>query len=304
MEIYKKDFFVEMYTKHEGHLHGFKQVLVTVQTAFQQLAIVDTHEYGRCLLLDGMMQSSEKDEFLYHEMLVHPALCTHRLPRNVLIVGGGEGATLREVLKHPVVESCDMIEIDGEVLNFAKTHLQQWHQGAFDDPRVRLIVADGRRHLEQHDKRYDVIILDISDPGDEGPAYLLYTQQFYRLVRRRLNPGGIVAVQAGTSSIVDGRIMASIYHTLATVFAQVHGFEVAIPSFDMPWGILMASDEADPMKASAAHINERLGELREVLKAYDGETHAGLFHMTKALRTMLAMQGRVILDDHPLFTPL
>ncbi len=304
MEIYKKNFFVEMYTSHEGHLHGFKQVLVTSRTPFQQLAIVDTHDYGRCLLLDGMMQSSEKDEALYHELLVHPALCTHHAPRHVLIVGGGEGATLREVLKHPSVESCDMIEIDGDVLNFAKAHLQQWHQGAFDDPRVRLIVADGRRYLEENDKRYDAIILDISDPGNEGPAYLLYTRQFYQLVQQRLNPGGVVAVQAGTSSIVHGHIMASIYQTLGTVFSVVRGFEAAIPSFDMPWGILMASDTADPLNVSAPEIDARLGAFGGSLKAYDGETHQGLFHMTKALRTMLETQGRVILDDHPLFTPL
>lgn len=305
MEIYKNHFLVEMYTQHEGHLHGFKKILASEQTSFQKVEIVDTHEYGRCLLLDGLMQSSQLDEYVYHELLVHPALTTHPQPSDVLIIGGGEGATLREVLKHPGVEAVDMVEIDGEVVAFAKRHLQEWHQGAFADQRTNLIIADGRRFLEQQTKQYDVVIVDISDPGTEGPAYLLYTEQFYRLLKDRLKANGILALQAGTSSVVQGDIMASIYKTLAQVFTFVHAYEGCIPSFDLPWGFCLAADKLDASTCTADEIDRRLRERQlNQLKAYDGQTHTGLMQPPKALRTMLASRGRVIKDKAPVFVPL
>jgi spermidine synthase len=305
MEIYKDNLFVEMYSENEGHLHGFKQVLVEGKTDFQQVEIVDTHEYGRCLLLDGKMQSSQADEHIYHEFLVHPALFSHPDPKRVLIVGGGEGATLREVLRHPKIELVEMIEIDAKVLDFAKSHLTEWHQGAFDDPRVRLIVGDGRKYIENSHAQYDAVIIDVSDPGSEGPAYLLYTKQFYQMVAERLTPDGIIALQAGSSSVVYGEIMASIYQTLKRIFPVVCGFEASIPSFDLPWGFCVATRGRNPKTLTEKAIDEQIEE-REVrgLRAYDGQTHEGLFRITKALREVLDSKGRVIEDKQPIYTPL
>lgn len=305
MEIYNKNLFVEMYSEHEGHLHGFKRVLVEGRTDFQQVEIVDTHAYGRCLLLDGKMQSSQMDEFLYHELLVHPALITHPQPRRVLIIGGGEGATLREVLRHPGVERVDMIEIDAKVLDFARLHLREWHQGAFDDPRVRLVVGDGRRFVESSSDQYEAVIIDVSDPGFDGPACLLYTRQFYQAVADHLSLQGVIAMQAGSSSIVEGEIMASIYQTLRTVFPVVRGYETFIPSFDLPWGFCIGSRDLDPRSLTPAEVEQRLAERKLTdLRAYDGETHQGLFAQSKALRHTLATQGRVIEDHQPIYTPL
>ncbi|MCK5242731.1 polyamine aminopropyltransferase [bacterium] len=305
MEIYKDHLFVEMYSENEGHLHGFKQVLVAGSTDFQQVEIVDTHEYGRCLLLDGKMQSSQADEYIYHEFLVQPALFMHPNPKRVLIIGGGEGATLREVLRHPQVEQVEMLEIDAKVLDFAKKYLSEWHQGAFADPRTRLIVGDGRKYIEKSQTQYDVIIIDVSDPGSEGPAYLLYTRQFYQSIARRLNPQGIISLQAGSSSVVYGEIMASIYQTLKRIFPVVCGFEASIPSFDLPWGFCVATFGINPKTLTAAAIDEQINQ-RGVsgLRAYDGETHEGLFRITKALREVLDTQGRVIEDKRPIYTPL
>jgi len=305
MEVYKNHLFVEMYSENEGHLHGFKQVLVEGRTDLQQVEIVDTCEYGRCLLLDGKMQSSQADGYIYHEFLVHPALITHPDPKRVLIVGGGEGATLREVLRHPGVNHVDMIEIDAKVIDFAKLHLAEWHQGAFADKRSHLIVGDGRRFIENTSEHYDVLIIDVSDPGSEGPAYLLYTIQFYQAAAKRLTPLGLIALQAESSSVVHGEIMSSVYQTLKQVFPIVRGFEASIPSFDLPWGFCIASSALDPKLLTAAVIDERLCQRRiHGLRAYDGETHEGLFKITKALRDMLESKGRIIEDQQPIYTPL
>ncbi|MCD4812633.1 polyamine aminopropyltransferase [bacterium] len=305
MEIYKDNLFVEMYTETEGHLHGFKKVLFEGKTEFQLMQIVDTYEYGRCLLLDGKMQSSQADEFIYHEFLVHPALTAHPDPKNVLIVGGGEGATLREVLRHQCVEQVDMVEIDGQVVSFAKEHLREWHQGSFEDVRSNIIIGDGRKYIEETSKSYDLIIIDISDPGDAGPAYLLYTVQFYELVKRRLKTSGMLALQAGTSSVIYGEIMASVYLTLQKVFGYVAAFEASVPSFDLPWGFCIAGNEVVPGDISQDEIDRRLlGRFVKDLRAYDGETHAGLFKTTKALRNLLCEKGRLIEDQKPIYTPL
>ncbi len=294
-----------MYSEHEGHLHGYKQVLVREETRCQQVEIVDTYEFGRCLFLDGKMQSSQVDEYLYHEFLVHPAMVTHPEPKQALIIGGGEGATLREVLRHRGLERVDMVEIDRDVLDFARKHLVAWHQGAFDDPRVRIIVDDGRKFIQDSREIYDIIIIDVSDPTCEGPASMLYTLQFYQSVAARLKPAGIMSLQAGTSSIVGGEIMASLYKTLQRVFPVVRAYEANIPSFDMPWGFGLAAAQLDPKQLNAQEIDRRL-QLRglENLRAYDGETHIGLFSPTKSLRNMLESRGRIIEDTQPIYTPL
>src|SRR5512146_423373 len=166
--------FFDYLTPEEGHIHGIKTTLYSKKTAFQQMEIMDTGSYGRCLVLDQKMQSSEVDEFIYHEILVHPAMLMHPNPKRVFIVGGGEGATLREVLRHKSVEYCMMVDIDQEVVEKSKELLPEWHQGAFDDPRTDLRFMDARKYLEETTDSYDAIIIDISEPVEEGPAYLLF----------------------------------------------------------------------------------------------------------------------------------
>ncbi|MEW6515711.1 MAG: polyamine aminopropyltransferase [candidate division FCPU426 bacterium] len=305
MQIFNDRLFIEMYSENEGHLHGFRRVLVTGQTAYQQVEIVDTYEYGRCLLLDGKMQSGQVDEHIYHELLVHPAMVAHPLPKRILIIGGGEGATLREVLRHGSVERVDMLEIDEKVVEFAKRHLSEWHRGAFDDPRLRLIVGDGRRFVQETAEQYDVVLIDASDPSYDGPAYLLYTRQFYQEVAKRLSPAGIVATQAGAASPTCGEIMASIHTTLGKAFPVVRAHEAFIPSFGYPWGFCLGSMQSDPARLAPAEVDRRLNERGvQELKAFDGTTHCRQFMPDKTLRTMLASQGRLIKDQQPIYTPI
>ncbi|HUK99897.1 MAG TPA: spermidine synthase, partial [Nitrospirota bacterium] len=137
--------FIEYTSPEEGHLHGIRMIHYASQTKYQRMEIMDCGSYGRCLVLDGKMQSTLTDEFIYHEALVHPALLTHPNPKRVFIVGGGEGATLREVLRHKSVEYCMMVDIDQEVVEKSKEFLPEWHQGAFDDPRTDLRFMEARK---------------------------------------------------------------------------------------------------------------------------------------------------------------
>lgn len=297
---------MEFTTPHEAHMHGMRRFLATTESKFQVIEIADSYTYGKCLMLDGKMQSSQADEFIYHEALVHPALITHPRPKRVAIIGGGEGATLREVLKHDCVEHCAMIDIDDEVIRLSDELLPEWAAGAFKDPRARVLAADGRKFLaDAPPASYDVVIVDISEPVPGGPSYLLFTREFYRLVAQRLTPAGVIALQAASTQCVDVAMHAMIVKTLRTVFRHVRPFSIEVPSFDLPWGIAVASKRVDPMALSAAAVDRAIRTRRlGPLKYYDGETHRGIFRVPKYLRDAYASAKDLIEDRSPLFTAI
>src|SRR4051794_12198639 len=150
------------------------RVLAQATTAFQDVEIAETRAFGRALFLDGQPQSAVADEYVYHEALVHPALVSHPDPKRVLIAGGGEGATLREVLRHPGVERAVMVDIDGELVDLCREHLAEMHHGAFDDPRADVVIGDALAYLREHDERFDAVVIDLTDPSEEGPIGELY----------------------------------------------------------------------------------------------------------------------------------
>src|SRR5207244_1465410 len=142
---------------------------------------------------------------LYHEMLVQPAMLMHKEPKDVLIIGGGEGASLREVLVHGSVRSATMVDIDKECVDLCKKHLDSWHHGAFDDKRARMVFDDGRKFVENDTNQYDVVVIDVVDMLDNGPAQALYTKQFYSALKKKLRPDGIVVVQGMEFSFLDSQ---------------------------------------------------------------------------------------------------
>jgi spermidine synthase len=294
--------FIEYFSAEEGHLHGIRQVLFSRQTAFQSLDILELGSYGKALVLDGRIQSAIRDEFIYHEALVHPAMLCHPEPRRVFIVGGGEGATLREVLRHHSVERALMVDIDEEVVARCHEHLPEWHQGSFDDPRTDLRYLDARKYLEETTECFDIIIIDISEPIEEGPAYLLFTKEFYDIVWERLTPGGVVALQAGTVSLNDLTCYAAIHNTLSQVFPVVAPYWASIPSFALPWGFVVASKQQDPCQLLPDEVDKLIADrIQGELRFYDGITHQGSFLLPKYIRGRLARETRVIEDNHPLF---
>ena len=174
-----------------------ERVIHEGRTDYQSVVVQDTALFGRSLVLDGKTQSTALDEFVYHESLVQPCMVTHPQPRRVFVAGGGEGATIREVLAHDSVERVVMVDIDREVVDLCKEHLGGHHQGAFDDPRLELRHMDALQYLRDADERYDVAIIDVPDPLEGGPAYLLYTTEFYDLLMSRLTESGMMAAQSG-----------------------------------------------------------------------------------------------------------
>ncbi len=282
-----------------------KSILYAGQTAFQKVVIADSYNYGRILFMDGAVQSSAEDEALYHEMLVQPAMLLHSNPRDVLIIGGGEGATLREVLAHRSVRTATMVDIDREAVELCREFLPTWHRGAFEDPRARLIHEDGRTFVEESDELFDIVIIDVVDMLENGPALRLYTRQFYEALRRRLRPGGIVMVQALEFSFSDYKQHVALSRTLRTLFAEVHSLRVGVPSFLGTWGLIMASDWATPTNLRPetidALIEQRLGKYW--IDHLTGDFLIASFGHCKETRHLLAQSGPIIEDDVPFIEP-
>ena len=284
-------------------MHGITEILSSVRTKFQKMDIVRSGAFGTCLILDDKMQSTSSDEFIYHETLVHPAMLSHPNPENVFIIGGGEGATLREVLRHRTVKKAVMVDIDDQVIELCKKHLPAWHQGAFDDPRSRIISTDARKYLEETDEVFDVIITDLSEPVEEGPAYLLYTREFYQTAMGRLSPGGTLSLQAGTAAIPYLLNFSAVYQTLRSIFPVVAPYQAFIPSFGLPWGFIVASKRNDPRTLREEDIDAGIeARINGSLSFYDGVTHKGLFGIPKHVRRELESSSIVIEDNQPLFT--
>jgi spermidine synthase len=282
-------------------LHSIKERIYSGRSKFQSVDIINTGSFGVCLVLDGKIQSSEADEFIYHEALVHPAMLTHPQPQRVFIAGGGEGATLREVLTHKTVKKAVMVDIDEEVVKLCRRFLPSWHQNAFDDPRAELHFADARKYLEESSDKFDVIIIDLADPLEQGPARLLYTREFYQIVKQKLGSTGIMSVQAEPSEWANLDNFTAIANTLRNVFSIARPYQVHMPSFLGLWGFVSASQSLDPLELTPEEINARIStRVSKKLKSYDGLTHQAMFTIPKHIRRKLAASKRIITDKQPI----
>jgi spermidine synthase len=293
------DWFLDQ--ESSGDLVAVKkeEVAAVGRTSFQTYEIFVSSLWGKALILDGRLQSAEVDEFVYHEALVHPVMVAHPEPRRVLILGGGEGATLREVLRHPPVTQAVMVDIDEELVNLCRRLLPTFHQGALDDSRANLVFTDGRAWLaDQPDGAFDVIILDITEPLEEGPANLLFTREMYELVRRKLGPGGLMAVQSGSGNIT-GRLMADINWTLRAVFPKVFAYAAFVTSFMDLYGFHLAGGEnfswPSPRQIETCLAARGLTDLGW----YEPEFGAVLPQLPRYLKERLAHRGRVLTDAEP-----
>ncbi|UCG38108.1 MAG: polyamine aminopropyltransferase [bacterium] len=287
-------------TRDSGFFLRYVREITRFRSRFQDVKVVESESFGRVLILDGKIQSTQVDEFIYHEALVHPAMFSHPEPRAVYIAGGGEGATLREVLKHGTVQEAVMVDLDEEVVDICREYLPTWHQGAFDDSRTRLLHEDARAVLQREDRTYDVIICDLSEPVDEGPSYMLFTQEFYRLCKRRLNPGGVLVTQSGCPSFVYSVSFHSVTATLESVFRNVCPYLAFIPSFASNWGFTLAGDSPLLPSMDQAQITARMESFSDRLQYLDAGFLPSLFSIPKHLRDTKKEVGRVIHDGEPL----
>jgi len=283
-------------------LYAVRDVIYSGKTKFQRVDIIHTNSFGKCLVLDGKIQSSEKDEFIYHEALVHPAMLTHPHPQTVFIAGGGEGATLREVLAHRSVEKVVMVDIDQEAVDICQRFLPSLHQNSFKDNRGQVLHLDAREYLSGSRDRFDIIIIDLTDPVEGGPSCQLYTQQFYRFARESLAPGGILSVQAGSCNLGESTIFVAINSTLRSVFPQVFPYQTHVPSFGGLWGFVLASQQLNPLSQSVEEVDEQISaRVLGDLKFYDGLTHQGMFSLPRYLRQEIS-QGKSIITDEKLLS--
>jgi spermidine synthase len=297
--VYK--WFFETTTPVEGHFHAITRTLCAIQTPFQQMEILETASYGKCLVLDGRIQSSVADDFIYHETLVHPAGILHPRPETALVIGGGEGATLREVLRYGSIRKAVMVDIDQAVVEACRQHLPEMHQNAFADPRAELRHEDARKYLETAAARFDVVVVDLTEPLEAGPACLLFTREFYQLISDRMTPAGVLTMQAGMTKIGELGFYAAMARTLGAVFPVVAPYQSFIPCFGTPWGFIVAAKAGNPRALSAADVDQRVRErVAGELRFYDGQAHLHMFSLPKFLRRTLAADGRVVTDAEPL----
>src|SRR5579884_2151063 len=210
--------YVEEFFPTEQHHHAVDRVYYAGRTPFQSVGVVETAVLGKMLILDGDTQSAQFDEKIYHESLVHPAMAAARDRSDVLVLGGGEGATLREVLRHPQVRRCTMVDIDGQVVDLSKRYLPEWSDGAFDDPRARVIVGDALRFLKEDDGRYGVIVSDLTEPLPDSPSFPLFNGEVFRDVKSRLAPGGVYVLQASTAGFHNMALHAKMARSLRAFF--------------------------------------------------------------------------------------
>jgi spermidine synthase len=295
---------VEVSDPFDRYTYRLKSVIASARTAVQNVVIGETFNYGRALFLDGNIQSTQDDEALYHELLVQPAMLRHPAPLDVLVLGGGEGAVLREVVAHASVRSVTMVDIDPELVELAREHLVAWHRGAFEDPRVRLIYGDAREFLAAADALYDVIIVDLVDTIDRGPAHGCYTRQFYELLRNRLRPDGIAAIQGLEFSFVDDKEHVALVRTLRTVFGEVHSYRAHIPSFLGGWGFVVASDWFRPDEWSADAVDRALEQrLGTWVDHLNGAFLKACFAPCKETLLALGRPGPILEDGVPFIPP-
>jgi spermidine synthase len=293
--------FFETTTPVEGHMHAILRTLFYAQTKFQQMEILETASYGKCLVLDGRIQSSQADEFIYHEALVHPGLLLPPAPERALVIGGGEGATLREILRHRSIRRAVMVDIDQEVVEACKRHLPEMHQGAFDDPRTEVRHEDARAYLERTDERFDFVGVDLTEPLEEGPACLLFTREFYALIRDRLTREGVMTMQAGMTKVDELDFFTVVHRTLREVFPVVAAYQTFVSCFATPWGFILASKGPDPRSLTPEAVDRLIAErVQGELGYWDGQTHAHAFALPKHIRRALEQQTRVSTDANPL----
>jgi spermidine synthase len=273
-------------------IYELDEILVDIETEHQRLTVAETPAYGRALFLDGLIQSSEADECLWHEPLIHPAVLIHGDPKRVLVGGAGEGASLRELLRHPGIETIVAVDLDPAVVEACREWLPSWHQGSFDDPRVELRFEDVQATLAAAaDGSYDIIVLDITDPVDEGPSVDLFTTEFFTEVARVLTADGILVLQAGELDPHDMRVARTVRSTVSAVFPWGHLLMTYVPSFHALWSVRLAGKRE--FELEPAGLAERIAKL-DGLRMYDIETHRALIHMPKFLAERLAEPGRVV----------
>ena len=276
----------EWLNDESGYFFNAGPLLHRSRSPFQKIEIYDTPFLGKLLRIDERFMTSEKDEFFYHENLVHVPAISHPNPRRALVIGGGDGGSCEEILKHPSIEKVTLVELDQVVVDVSKQYLESVHRGVFNDERLQLLVEDGLKFIAETNERFDLIVLDLTDPF--GPSQSLYSQQFYQNCRTALAAGGAMSLHI-ESPITRPELYARIVKTLQSVFTIVRPYSLHIPVYGTYWGMACASDTLDPLSLDASAVDARIKQRAlEGLQFYNGEMHRAVFALPNFQRRLLA----------------
>ncbi len=258
--------------------YKIKETIHTEKTEYQDLAIIDTYEFGRMLVLDGIVQTTIKDEFVYHEMISHIPLYTHKKPKKVLVVGGGDGGAIREILKHPSVEKVVLCEIDKRVVDLSIEYLPEISCG-LKDPRAEVFIGDGIKYVLEHKNEFDVIIVDSTDPF--GAAEGLFNVNFYKSLYECLTEDGIFVAQTETPFYLP-HVVKKVYTDILNVFPVTRMFMAAIPTYPgVYWSFTMGSKKYDPLEIDINNIPDL------DTKYYHKELHKSCFVLPKYVKDLI-----------------
>ncbi|MFH1459717.1 MAG: polyamine aminopropyltransferase [Candidatus Omnitrophota bacterium] len=255
------------------------------KSPFQDLRIYETKRYGRMLLLDGIVQTTQKDEFIYHEMLTHPFALSHPNPKKALVIGAGDGGVLRELLKHKEIKKITLVEIDKAVIDFSKKYFYSICRKSFQDKRVEIIIDDGAKHVAQTNEKYDIVIVDSTDPM--GVAKVLFSPQFYRNIFNVLNKDGVLVRQTGSSFLQPHEIRDN-YKILKKIFPEVLPMLAAIPTYVGGFfTFLVALKGKSPLDISYKKLNSEYKKLKLKIKYYNPEIHFAAFAVPNYIQEKL-----------------
>ncbi|MBQ4769393.1 polyamine aminopropyltransferase [Pectobacterium versatile] len=281
----QKEIWYETLHANFGQYFSVDRVLYHEKTDHQDLIIFENDALGRVMALDGVVQTTERDEFIYHEMLTHVPLLSHGNAKRVLIIGGGDGGMLREVSRHRGVEHITMVEIDAGVVEFCRQYLPNHSAGSYDDPRFNLVIDDGVNFVRQCNEKFDVIISDCTDPI--GPGESLFTSDFYQGCARCLNEGGIFVAQNGVCFLQQAEAVGS-HKKLSHYFNDVSFYQAAIPTY---YGGIMtfawASNNPALRQIDATMLRQRFAQSAIACRYYTPDVHIGSFALPQYLLNAL-----------------
>ncbi|HYM31245.1 MAG TPA: polyamine aminopropyltransferase [Candidatus Cybelea sp.] len=276
--------FQETLYQHVRQTFEIERVLYEGRSDFQEVKVLQTVEVGRMLVLDGVVQTTERDEFVYHEMMVHVPLFAHGGAKRVLIIGGGDGGILEEVLKHPV-ERAVMVEIDDKVIDVSKKWLPSICGKAFDDKRTHLIVGDGAKYVGETEERFDAVIVDSSDPI--GPAEVLFASPFYTACKRCLTGDGIMVNQNGVP-FFQPEETRNTYRNLKLIFPQNGFYVMPVPTYYGGFMALSWAAMRDLARQPSGEIEQRVARAGLPLNYYNAAIHGAAFALPGYVRRLMA----------------
>lgn len=286
----RDDLLLEWLNDDAGFFYRRGTLLETGHSAYQAYEVWQTPQFGRLFRLDGCFMTSERDEFFYHENLIHVPAIAQAAPRRALVIGGGDGGSADELFKYPSMERVVLVELDAKVVEIARAHFDAVHHGSLDDPRLELRVEDGLRYVREvapaGGERFDLIVLDLTDPV--GPAEALYAPEFFRDCKALLAEGGGLTLHIGAPVFQPERVRRLV-DNLRAAFARVSPYFLYIPLYGSLWGMASASDTLEPAALSAAEVDARIAQRGiGALRHYNGAVHCAQFALPNYLRELLA----------------